>query len=208
MGKIKDKLLVIITIAIAIMFSTTSFFLNLLVPKEIDGESGLVFGNKDAKVTLVMFEDFKCKYCKEYFNETFPEIKEKYIDTNKIKYVIVPLSLMYGSKLAANAAIAIYELKKDQFFEFISIISQKKSKVLSKEELTKMAASLNGLNLEMFEEFLDNKVFSGYLENNMDMAKKIMSTVEIPTFFINGNRVEVDKIENAIEERLNYKEFQ
>ncbi|KKK71660.1 hypothetical protein LCGC14_2911680 [marine sediment metagenome] len=155
MGRIIDKLLVIITISVAMIFAITTFFVDFLVPKNIDTENGLIFGNKNAKVTLVMFEDFKCKYCKEYFNETFPEIKERYIDTGKIKYVIIPLSFIYGSKLLTNAAIGIYELKKDQFFEFISIVSEKKSKNLTKQDLIKIASNLKGVNLEIFNEFLD-----------------------------------------------------
>jgi protein-disulfide isomerase len=206
MGRIIDKLLVIITISVAMIFAVSTFWVNLLVPKNIDSENGLVFGNKNAKVTLVMFEDFKCKYCKEYFTETFPEIKERYIDTNKIKYVIMPLSFIYGSKLLTNAAIAIYELKKDQFFEFISIVSEKKTKMLTKQDLIKIAKTLNGVNLEVFEEFLDQKVFNNYLDENMEYAKKIMPTFEVPAVYINSHRIDIDKIENAIDERLNYKE--
>ncbi|NGX29808.1 MAG: Disulfide bond formation protein D [Candidatus Anoxychlamydiales bacterium] len=207
MGRIIDKLLVIITISVAMIFAITTFFVDFLVPKNIDTENGLIFGNKNAKVTLVMFEDFKCKYCKEYFNETFPEIKERYIDTGKIKYVIIPLSFIYGSKLLTNAAIGIYELKKDQFFEFISIVSEKKSKNLTKQDLIKIASNLKGVNLEIFNEFLDQKVFNNYLDENMEHAKKIMPTFEVPAVYINGHRIDIDKIENAIEDRLTYKEY-
>ena len=207
MGRIIDKLLVIITISVAMIFAVSTFWIDLLVPKNIDSENGLIFGNKNAKVTLVMFEDFKCKYCKEYFNETFPEIKEKYIDTNKIKYVIMPLSFIYGSKLLTNAAIGVYELKKDQFFEFISIVSTKKSKNLTKQDLITIAKNLDGINLEIFEEFLDQKIFNNYLDENLELAKKIMPTFEVPAVYINSHRVEIDKIENAIDERLNYKEY-
>jgi len=208
MRRIIDKLLVIITISVAMLFAISTFWVDLLVPKDIDSENGLIFGNNNAKVDLVIFEDFKCKYCKEYFNEIFPDIKEKYIDTNKIKYVIMPLSFIYGSKLVTNAAIGIYELKKDQFFEFINIVSKKKSKNLTKQDLINIANNLDGINLEIFEEFLDNKVFNSYLDENLEIAKKVMPTFEVPAVYINSHRVELDKIKNAIEERLTYKEYQ
>ncbi len=208
MRRVKDKLIVIITSSVAIMFMSIAFWVNLLVPKDIDIKDGLIFGNEKAKVTVVIFEDFKCKYCKTFFNETFPKIKEKYIDTAKIRYVIIPLSFVYGSKQVANAAIAVYELKKDQFFEFIKNISTKKAKFLTKRDLIEIATNLKGINLEIFEEFLDKKVFNNYLEQNMILAQKIMSTLEIPTVYINGHKVDIDKIENIIDESLNYKAYE
>jgi len=207
MRRIIDKLLVIVTLSVVIMFMTISFFVNKLVPKDVDTENGLIFGNPKAKVTLVIFEDFKCKYCKQYFIKDFPSIKKSYIDTDKIKYVIMPLTFISGSKLVSNAAIAIYELKKDQFFKFIKIVSEKNVKVFTSDDLIEIAKSLDGINLELFKEFLDQKVFNGYLEENMSIAKKVMPTFEVPTAYINGYRVEIDDIPNEIDERLNLKEM-
>ena len=79
-----NKLLVIITTSVAIVFSTTVFFVDLVIPKSINIENGLSFGNKGSNVEFVFFEDFKCKYCKKYSTEIFPQIKEKYLDTEKI----------------------------------------------------------------------------------------------------------------------------
>ncbi|NGX34664.1 MAG: Disulfide bond formation protein D [Candidatus Anoxychlamydiales bacterium] len=207
MRKIIDKLLVIITISVAMIFVISSFFINLVVPKDIDSENGLVFGNKKAKVTLVVFEDFKCKYCKEYFNELFPVIKTEYVDTKKIKYVIIPIAFINGSKLLSNAAIAIYELKKDKFFEFLKIISEKKTKNITKQELIEIVATLDGINLEIFEDILDQKVFNNYLEENLVYAQKVMPKFEVPSMYINGHMVDFENIINNLEEQLNYREF-
>lgn len=207
MRRLIDKLLVIITISVVIIFSVTTFWVNLLSPKNIDIENGLFFGDKKAKVRVVVFEDFKCKYCKKYSNEIFPQIQKKYIDTNKINYVILPLAFIYGSKPLANAAIAIYELQKDQFFEFIKIISQKNAKIQTNQDLIKIASKLEGVDIEIFETFLDNEIFNTYLKDNLAYAKKIMPSFEVPAIYVNGNPIRIDKVINTIEENLNYKEF-
>lgn len=205
--KTVDKLLVIITIAISIVISTITYWIDLSLPKEIDIENGLSFGTNDSPINLVIFEDFKCKYCKKYANEIFPLIKEKYLDTNIIDYTIMPVAFIYGSKPIANAAIAIYELQQDQFFEFLKIISEKKAKVNTKEDLIEIASSLEGINLEIFKDFLEDEVFNKYLKKNLLYAKKIMRSFEVPTVYINGQKVDIDQIINKIEETLNYKKL-
>ncbi len=40
-------------------------------------------GNKVAPVKIVEFSDFQCPFCIRFWQQTYPEIKKEYIDTNK-----------------------------------------------------------------------------------------------------------------------------
>lgn len=44
-------------------------------------------GSADAPVVLVEFTDFECGFCKRFFDQTFPRLKEKYIDTGRLRFV-------------------------------------------------------------------------------------------------------------------------
>jgi protein-disulfide isomerase len=44
-------------------------------------------GSAKAPVVLVEFSDFECGYCKRFFDKTLPQLKEKYIDTGKLRLV-------------------------------------------------------------------------------------------------------------------------
>ncbi len=44
-------------------------------------------GSPDAPVVLVEFTDFECGYCKRFFDQTLPQLREKYIDTGKLRFV-------------------------------------------------------------------------------------------------------------------------
>jgi protein-disulfide isomerase len=202
-----DKLLVLITSFISLLIAVVVFWIDLAHPKKIDIKNCLSFGNKDSFVTLVIFEDFKCEYCKQFSSEILPQIKSKYIDTNKISYKVMPLAFIHGSRPIANAAIAIYELKKDQFFAFLKKISQKDVKAESKEDLINIAKNLEGVNLEIFKEFLNQDIFDNYLQNNLIYAKKIMKSFQVPTIYLNGHKIKnVEKINDKIEEFISYKE--
>src|SRR5207245_2655051 len=65
-----------------------------------DGKSG-------ASVTMIEFADFQCPFCGAFFSQTLPQIKQNYIDTGKIKFVLknFPLVNLHPNAMeAANAA--------------------------------------------------------------------------------------------------------
>lgn len=201
MKKNKDKLLVIVTSAIALWIGTIIFFENFVSPKHLKIQNALTFGEEKSSVQFILFEDFQCKFCKKYTNEIFPEIKEKYLDTNKICYKIIPLAFMNGSKPIANAAIAIYELNKEKFFEFIKIISEKRTAMFTKQDLIEIVKNLDGIDLKAFIEFLNQEPFNEYLKKNLDYAKNIMkSKFHVPAMYLNGTKVNVKELKVKIEE--------
>src|SRR4030042_4831882 len=48
--------------------------------KEIVSGGGNTLGQGGAKLTMVEFTDYQCPYCARYSEETFGQIKTKYID--------------------------------------------------------------------------------------------------------------------------------
>jgi protein-disulfide isomerase len=62
-------------------------------------------GATSAPITLVEFADYQCPFCKKFHDTTFPEIKSKYIDTGKVRYVVRDLPLSFHEQ-ALPAAIA------------------------------------------------------------------------------------------------------
>jgi len=65
-----------------------------------------VLGDPEAPVTLVEFVDFQCPYCKRFFSNTYPELKENYIDKGKLRLVVkdMPLGFHGEAREAAQAA--------------------------------------------------------------------------------------------------------
>ncbi|MDQ2695335.1 MAG: DsbA family protein [Pseudomonadota bacterium] len=63
-------------------------------------------GNADAPLGLVEFSDYQCPFCYRFHAQTFPQLKEKYIDTGKVRYVLrnYPLGFHPEAEGAALAA--------------------------------------------------------------------------------------------------------
>jgi len=76
-------------------------------PKVVEGDftdDDAILGDPDAPVTIVEFSDFQCPYCVRFYEDTLPELKEKYIDTGKVKFVYRDFPLSFH-KAATPAAI-------------------------------------------------------------------------------------------------------
>src|SRR6476659_2383693 len=63
-------------------------------------------GSKDAPLTMVEFTDYQCGFCRHFHLTTFPEIRKKYIDTGKVRFVTrdLPLDFHANAFPAAEAA--------------------------------------------------------------------------------------------------------
>lgn len=201
-----EKLLVLITFSIFLIATVSIFWIDMIHPKKIEIDNGLKFGNSNSSVKVVVFEDFSCKFCKTFVNNILPIIKERYIDTNKISYMIVPLAYLYDSKSVANAAVIIYEMNKNKFFDFLKVISDENTRIIAKEDLMKIAKNIDDINVDVFKEFLQKEIFNNYLEDNLVNAKKILKPLQVPTVYINGNLIKINEIDTKIEELISYGE--
>ncbi len=63
-------------------------------------------GSPNAPVVIVEYTDFECPFCSRYFSETYPQIKENYIDTGLVRYVFKDLPLTSLHPRAGAAAFA------------------------------------------------------------------------------------------------------
>mgnify|MGYP001096079096 CR=1 FL=1 len=54
---------------------------------------GFDFGETDAPVQVLEFSDFGCGYCRQFHMETFPSLREEYIETGKVQWKYVPMLL-------------------------------------------------------------------------------------------------------------------
>ena len=63
-------------------------------------------GAEDAVVILVEFSDYECPYCVRHFQQTMPQIEERYIKTGKIRYVFrdFPVDQLHPEAIRAHEA--------------------------------------------------------------------------------------------------------
>jgi len=70
-----------------------------------DGEP--VLGNKDAELTMVIYEDFQCPFCRRLEQNAFPQIESNYVDSGQVKVVWKDFPLNRIHPWAEQAAVAM-----------------------------------------------------------------------------------------------------
>ena len=78
----------------------------------VDVDDDPIIGDPDAPVTIVEFSDYLCPYCKRHFLQTYPQLKEQYIDTGKVKLVFRDFPLPSHDPEATQRAIAAECVRK------------------------------------------------------------------------------------------------
>lgn len=145
----------------------------------------IVQGKDDAPVTIIEYASMTCSHCATFHNATFPVLKEKYIDTGKVKYILREFPL---DPLAAGAFMLARCAGKDKYHALVEILFQKqKDWVVQKPIEPLMAiAKQAGFTEESFNACLqDQKLLEGIEQVRARAAEKL-GVNSTPTFFING----------------------
>lgn len=64
-------------------------------------------GKNDAPVTMVEFTDFQCPFCRRHATNTLPQLRKDFVDTGKVRYVVVDNPIP-SHRYAAQAAQAAH----------------------------------------------------------------------------------------------------
>ena len=75
-------------------------------PVDVPVGDAYSLGDPDAPVVIVEYTDYQCPYCSRHFQQTFPAIKENFIDTGLVRYVFKDFPLVSIHPQAVAAAHA------------------------------------------------------------------------------------------------------
>jgi protein-disulfide isomerase len=159
----------------------------------------LVLGKADASVTIYEYASMTCSHCANFHNTVLPKLKEKYIDTGKVKLVLREFPL---DNLAAAASMLARCAGEGKSYELISALFAKQDTWAFVQgnpvpALFKIAGE-HGFTKETFDKCLtDQKLLDG-ITSTRDRANKVLGVRSTPTFFINGKKLtdRADQIES------------
>lgn len=142
-------------------------------------------GLADAPVTIVMYTDLQCPFCKAFVDDTFSTILSNY--PTQVRFVFKDFPITSLHPLAQNAAIAAQcAFAQDKFWEMHDLIFAKQD-TLAESDFAAFATQLN-LNMTTY-----NACYTGQTplaEINADYQEGLAAGVgATPTFIINGTEL-------------------
>ena len=200
----KKVILLTLTCFLAIL-AMAAIYRTVAVPKQIPFDSAACpsIGNENARIEMVLFEDFACPSCHQFMSGIFPKIQEAYINPGFAKFVLIPIVIHEKSKIVANAVLEIQAQAPQLVFPFLHrLIQEFGDREPTELELTRLAASMGSVRVVDFAAGLRLGRYDQQLSENFQLAKVVMAKdLKTPTLFINGSMIHKLSFQ-AISERV------
>jgi protein-disulfide isomerase len=168
----------------------------------------MVLGVETAPVTIIEYASMTCGHCADFHNKTYPKLKERYIDTGKVRFIFREFPL---DQLAAGAfmlARCAGKDNKDKYFAMVETLFHQQRDWVVRQPVPPLMqiARQAGFTQQSFEQCLaDQKLLEG-IEQVRQRATEKLGVNSTPTFFINGKVqrgvLSIEDLEKQIEPHL------
>jgi len=158
-------------------------------------------GSPTAPVTIIEYASMTCPHCAAFANTTFPKLKEKYIDTGKVKYIMREYPL---DGLAAAAFMLARCAGPEKYYPLIETLFAQQQKWAVKEPIPPLLAIAKqaGFTQQSFETCVNDKDLLNKVQQMRNRGKEKFKVEATPTFYINGERYSgalgIEDIDKAI----------
>jgi protein-disulfide isomerase len=151
----------------------------------------LTMGPESAKVTIVEYASMTCGHCMHFATAVFPEIKTKYIDTGKVRFVFREFPLdarAFAASMLARCA------GPDKAFALVDALFHTQAdwafvKTNPTPKLFEIAKQA-GFTQESFDKCLTDQKLLEQLTAIKTRGDEVFGVNATPTFFINGKRLQ------------------
>ena len=150
-------------------------------PVKVDVKGAYSVGRADAPVTVVAFIDYQCPFCKRFDAQTYPELKKRFIDTGKVRFVVkdLPLEMHPYAQKASEASYCAADQGK--------YWPMREKLIANTEKLDSAALAVYaheiGIKAEAFKNCLGSGKHAATVKHTADQAREL-GISGTPTFVI------------------------
>lgn len=166
----------------------------------------MAIGEADAPVTVVEYMSLTCPHCAAFHAETFEAVKEKYVDTGQVRFVV--RDFPFDPRAAAGAMLARCA-PEGQYFPMIKTLFEQQQNWATAEDARTALMQISrmaGFTQENFETCLTNQQLLDDVNAVRQKAAEEFEVQSTPTFIINGERyagnMSIDQMSAIIDSML------
>ncbi|MGR7996557.1 DsbA family protein [Xanthobacter sp. ZOL 2024] len=148
-----------------------------------------VLGSDTAPVTVVEYASMTCSHCADFHTKTFPELKAKYVDTGKVRFVFREFPF---DPVATAAFMLARCMPDDKYFPMVSsLFETQRSWAYSKDPAAGLLAVARqaGMSQADFEKCLSDQELAKKVQESARYANAELGVKATPTFFVNGKEM-------------------
>jgi protein-disulfide isomerase len=165
-----------------------------------------ILGDDNAPVTIVEYASMTCGFCGRFHRQTWAALKEKYIDTGKVRFIFREFPLdasAFAIAMLARCAPA------DRFFDILDLYFNTQDSWLASQDRYNALLDLAkqaGFSKESFDACLANQALFEGLDEVKNRGSRKFGITGTPTFFINGVKavgaLTLEEMESHIDPKL------
>lgn len=157
----------------------------------------IVLGDPNAPHVIVEYASMTCPHCATFYNTVFPQVKEKYIDTGKTRFIFREFPL---DGLAIAASMMARCAGDDRFYPLIDGLFETQTTWAVPGEDGKakllLIAKQAGFSEEKYEKCLADKELFDNIVAVRKKAHEEFGVDSTPSFFVDGKRLKGSRIED------------
>lgn len=160
------------------------------------------WGSPTAPVTIVQYASLTCPHCRNFHLTTYPELKRRFIDTGKVRYILREFPI---GKTSGNATIALRCAPAEKYLDLYGKFMEQQASWVSLEvrlDAIYAVARQVGMTRPQFDACLQNQGMIESLKWVKERGRKL-GVVGTPNFFIGDKLI---KKELTIAEIADYVE--
>lgn len=169
---------------------------------KIDVAGRPVRGNKDAKITIVNYDDFECPFCAR-MHAAILDVLKQFPGQVRVIYKDYPLTDIHPwADRAALDSNCLADQNPDAYWDFADYVHSNQSAITGKEDHRSQAGMedavdkvtldigrKHSLNVDQLQACIKNQAEKGKLKKSVDEANGL-DVSATPTMFVNGERLE------------------
>lgn len=158
----------------------------LMAPGPLPEQS---LGSANAPVTIIEYASLTCPHCGTFHTKTFPDLKQRYIDTGKVRFIFREFPL---DNYAASGFMLARCAGEGKFFPIIEAFYKQQQAFFSSSDpyaWFENFAKQVGFTQQSMEACLTNKELGESVFAVRSRAAEKFGVDSTPTFFINGKIV-------------------
>jgi|WetSurMetagenome_2_1015567.scaffolds.fasta_scaffold192961_2 protein-disulfide isomerase len=187
------------------LMNTQQSVSNISVPTEFPRPqaNGRSMGNPNAPVKVVEYADFLCSHCRDFAQETEPEIVQKYVATGKVYFTYFPYPFL-SSDSVTPAEAALCAMDQNKFWPYHDILYENmvatEGNPIDQAHLEAYAQKV-GLDLGAFKTCRSSGKHQQEIKDLLAAGKaaKVQGT---PSFQVGDQLVFQDKLISSIDDAL------
>lgn len=203
--------IVVIAVAAVVLLARQSPQVGqVIIPTPFDrpSPSGTALGDPNAPVKIEEFADYQCPYCRNFEEQTLPQLAANEIANGQVYFVFHPFSFI-GPESVAAANAALCAADQGKFWEYSATVyanqTSENSGNFSTTRLEAFAAQL-GLDTQTFNSCFSQDKHQAEVSSSYQLGVQagVQST---PSFLINGQLVTgalpYDQFQSLIQKAMN-----